>query len=142
MPIITSIADAVVASINAASLSQPVNAERHYQPIFELSELKTLKVSVVPRGLALASAGRALEMSEHLIDVGVQQKLEAVDAAHIDPLIDLVDEIAELFRGKRLDGYPEAMWTKSTIDPLYAPEHLEQYRQFTSVLTLTFKVAR
>jgi hypothetical protein len=26
--------------------------------------------------------------------------------------------------------------------PVYAPEHLEEYRQFTSVLTLTFRVVR
>ena len=141
MSIVAEIAQAVVDTINAASLSQPVTAERHYQPIFDLADLRTLKVSVVPKSVKLSAANRALQVREYQVDVGVQKKLGQVDAAHMDPLIELVDEIAALFKFKRLPGYEPAVWMKSEVDPLYAQEHLQQYRQFTSVLTLTFKVA-
>ncbi len=140
MSVILQIADAVVAQLNAASLSQPVVAQRHYQPVFELREMKDLKVTVVPRGVTLVLAGRAVDLDEFQVDVGVQKKVASVEAAHLDPLIALVAEMAQLFRGKRLNALPGAIWTKSVIDPLYAPEHLELYRQFTSVLTLSFKV--
>lgn len=39
---ILALADAVVAQINAATFSQPVMAERYYQPKFELSEMTAL----------------------------------------------------------------------------------------------------
>jgi hypothetical protein len=35
---------------------------------------------------------------------------------------------------------PEAIWIRTEHNHLYAPEHLAQLRQFTSVLTLAFQV--
>ena len=49
---IIAIADAVVAQLNATSFSQPLQAERHYLPQFELSEMTELRASVVPRSVA------------------------------------------------------------------------------------------
>jgi DNA-binding transcriptional MerR regulator len=51
-------------------------------------------------------------------------------------------EIAEHFRGKRLGSFPDAIWVKTEHKPIYAAEHLDQLRQFTSVMTLTFRVMR
>ena len=46
------------------------------------------------------------------------------------------------FRHKRLDSFRAAVWVKTEHEPIYAQEHLDQMRQFTSVLTLTFRVMR
>jgi hypothetical protein len=54
----------------------------------------------------------------------------------------LVEEIADFFRLRRLTSYPDAIWVRTDNVPVYAPEHLEEFRQFTSVLTLTFRVVR
>ncbi len=142
MAVITEIADAVVAELNAATFSQAVTAERHYLPQFELPEMKTLHVTVVPKGIALGSSDRARGQGDYSVDVAVQKKFETGDNAELDPLTALVEEIADHFRGRRLASYPNAAWLKTEQAVLYAPEHIDELRQFTSVLTLTYRVVR
>ena len=54
----------------------------------------------------------------------------------------VVEEIADFFRLRRLSSYPDAIWTKTRHDPIYAQEHWDELRQFTSILTFTFRVVR
>ena len=135
-------ADAVVAALNAAALSLPLTAERHYQPQYDLAEMKDLHVTVVPRGVEVSQAARGKGTFDYKVDVAVQKKFEKGDAAELDPLMELAGEIAELFRAKRLADFPEAAWVKTEHAPVYAQEHMQELRQFTSVMTLTFRVTR
>jgi len=136
------IADAVVAALNAATFAMPFTAERHYQPVFDLAEMKDLHVSVVPRGKEVTQAARAMGTFDYKVDVAVQKKFVKGDAAELDPLVALAEEIAESFRAKRLPGMPDAAWVKTEHAPVYALEHMQELRQFTSVMTLTFRVTR
>jgi len=43
-------------------------------------------------------------------------------------MLTLVEEIAEHFRAKRVDSFPDAIWVKTKHKPIYAPEHLDQLR--------------
>ena len=142
MAVITDIADAVTAEINAGSFSQPVSATREYLPAFELADMQTLRVTVVPRSVTTLPGGRAHNQYDYAIDVAVQKKLDAADNAEIDALMTLVDELADHLRFKRLTDYPNAAWLKTENVPVYSPEHLEQLRQFTSVITITFRIMR
>lgn len=142
MAIITDIADAVAAEINGGTYSQPVEAQREYLPVFDLADMQTLHVTVVPKGVTTLPGGRAHHQHDYAIDVAVQQKLEQCTNEEIDPLMALVDEIADAFRFKRLASYPNAMWLKTENDPVYAQDHLQELRQFTSVLTFTFRLIR
>lgn len=138
---IVQIADAVVAQLNAATCSQPLQAERHYLPQFELSEMTELRVSVVPRAVASKGLDRNRDSFDYRVDVAVQRKLDPTPG-NLDALMALVEEIADHFRSHPLAGYPQARCTEVENVPVYAPEHLEEFRQFTSVLTLTFRVWR
>jgi hypothetical protein len=142
MAVITDIADAVVQELNEGSWSLPLTAERHYRPIFDLKDMATLHVTVVPKGVTVERADRSRSQFEYQVDVAVQKKFEKGDAAELDPLVGLVEEIAEHFRAGRLASYPEAACTKTEHAPIYAPEHMDELRQFTSVLTLTLRVVR
>jgi len=142
MAVITDIADAVAAEINAGSFSQPIDAKREYLPVFELEDMQSLRVTVVPKSLTTLPGGRAHNQHDFAIDVAVQQKLQTTDNAEIDDLLTLVDEIADHFRFKRLSSFPNAMWLKTENEPVYAQEHLQELRQFTSILTFTFRVMR
>jgi hypothetical protein len=53
-----------------------------------------------------------------------------------------VEKIADEFRLKRLDSFQAARCVKAEHAVLYSSEHWEQLRQFTSLLTLTFELAR
>jgi len=138
---IVAIADAVVSELNAGGFIEPFTAQRLYHPQFELTDMDTLHVTVVPQGVSIEPAGRNINQYDYRIDVAVQKRFSEGDAAELDPLMQLVEAIVDYFRFKRLQT-PEAAWVKTENAPIYSPEHMEQLRQFTSVVTLTFRVIR
>lgn len=141
MAVITDIAEAVVNELNAATFSRTFTAERNHLPLYDLKDLKTLRVTVVPSATAIETKARKTAQHDVAIDIAVQQKLPATDNTEIDPLMALVEEIADHFRFKRLAS-PESVWIKTENEPVYAQEHLDRYRVFTSLLTLTFRILR
>ena len=141
------IADAVTAALNAATLSQPFTAVRHYLHEFDLKEMGTLHISVVPAELDEEIADRTRDRAEYKIHVAVQKRVAkqdppGLDTAAIDALMQLVEEIDDLFRHKRLAGYEQAHWAKTENKPIYDPKHLKEHGQFTSLLVFTFRVTR
>ena len=145
--IVIEIADAVTAALNAATLSQPFTAVRHYLPEFDLKEMETLHVSVVPAELDEEIADRTRDRAEYKIHIAVQKRVAkqdppGLDTAAIDALMQLVEEIDDLFRHKRLAGYEQAHWAKTENKPIYDPKHLKEHGQFTSLLVFTFRVIR
>lgn len=135
------LADAIVASLNAGSFGQRFQAERHYQPVVELQQLQQLKVTVVPKSVSISAASRQDSFFDCAVDIGVQRKISD-DPEVLDGLMQLVEEIADHLRFKRLDGFPAAAWLSIENDPIFAPDHLEKERVFTSVLTVTYRVRR
>ena len=142
MSLVIDIADAVTDELNAGSFGQTFIAERLYRPEFDLAEFKTLRVTVVPKGLSTSGLSRGQNQYDVSVDVAVQKKLTTEDDAEIDPLMSLVEELADFFRLRRLAGSPGAAWLKTENAPVYAPEHLETKKLFTSVLTFTFRLGR
>ncbi|MFB3894445.1 MAG: hypothetical protein ACE15C_20785 [Phycisphaerae bacterium] len=143
MPVITDIADAVAAELNGNDFGTPLAAVRSTKPPeFELADMKDLRVTVVPRGWDSQTATRAAAQCDYQIDIGVQKKVASGDNPELDALVGLVERIADHFRTHRLTAMPSAVWVRNENVPLYAPEHMKELRQFTSVLTLTFRVLR
>jgi hypothetical protein len=150
---VIAIADAVVSTLNAAaeanSLSLYFVAERAYVPVYDSArDFVDLKVTVVPHGLTFAALARRSDDFDYVVDVAVQKRIEAgaKTAAEIavaaDPLMVLVEEMLDLFRGKRMDAHPDALCVEGKNEPIYLPPHLDENRVFTSVLSLTFREAR
>ena len=102
---ILALADAVVEQLNATTFSQLLTAVRHYQPVFELSEMTELLVSVVPRSVASKALDRNRNGFDYRIDVAVQKKTDMSQGA-LDALMALVEEIADHFRTQALAGFP------------------------------------
>lgn len=142
MSLVIDIADAVADELNAGTFGQTFVPERLYRPDFELAEMKTLHVTVVPKGLVTSALSRGQNLYDVSVDVAIQKKLAAEDQAEIDPLMALVEELADFFRLRRLTAAPSAVWLKTENLPVYAMDHLEQKKLFTSVLTFTFRVGR
>ena len=134
------IADAVVAAINAGTYTQPVQAARLHQPSFTLDELKDLHVSVVPRSVQVSAASRDTSMYDVAVDVGVQKKVASDQ--EIDDLLGLVEQIGDHLRLMRLPNAPEAAWVSLAHEPIVAAEHLDQHRQFTSIITVVYRLRR
>ncbi len=142
MSTIVEVADAMVASLNGASFSQPFTAVRSYLPAVELAELKDLHVTVIPKSEAITVATRESDYFEPVIDVGIQKKVDPNDAAQMDAMCDLVQEIIDHLRHRRLEAMPDAAWLSIEHEPVFAPEHLDQERVFTSVLSVTYRLRR
>ena len=52
----------------------------------------------------------------------------------------LVEEIINFLSRRKLASVSSALWIKTANEPIYAGEHMEQFRQFTSILTLTYRL--
>ena len=138
---IVAIADSITAELNGNSFSQPFTAQRLYLPIFDRKTMSVLKVSVVPKGLNTSSLDRTRDNFDYQIDVGIQKKTKN-EIATIDALILLVEEISDYFRANPLASYPGARFISVENSQIYAPDHLETMMQFTSVVTLTYRLWR
>lgn len=144
---IIEIADAVAADLNAApktgapGFSQAFTAERTYRPTFDLADLKTLKVTVVPKAVTATAVTRTKSQYDCQIDVAVQKKFSEMPADG-DALMALVQEIADYLRGRPLAGCSDAAWLGCQNVPVFVPEHVEEFRQITSILTLTYRATR
>ena len=136
---IAGMCDAVVDKLNAATLSQPFVAERQYQPQRDLEEMNQLHVTVVPRGVNLLAQDRANQRTDVEIDIAVQKRV-GEDLTDVDSLLQLVEEIiAELWSEPFIEP-PSARIIAIRNEPLYAPDHLRELRQFTSVVTATYRI--
>jgi len=138
MATIIDIANAVTADINRGSFDIEFTAAMLLLPEFELKDMKTLKVTVVPKAVKSENLTRDTSSREVQVDIGVQQK--TADSERIAALLKLVEDIIAVFERKRLTDYARAVCVKGENDPVYDLEHMRQMRQFTSVITLTFKV--
>ncbi len=134
---IAELAQTVTDRINASGLIPDATAVRGYAPEYELSDMQTLHVTVVPKGLAVTAAGRASCQCDCQIDVAVQKRINPEHLDEIDALLELAEHIAAHFRQKPLKDGVTCIRTEHA--PIYALEHLRELRQFTSVITLTLR---
>jgi hypothetical protein len=133
------VAQAVTDALDGQTFSQEFTAQRMALPLFTLEEMQTLHVTVVPREVASNVLDRSRDENEIKVDVAVQKKVASAAIEEVDPLLSLVQEISD-FLNRRSMG--DAGWVKTENKPVYAPEHLREKQQFTSVLTLTYRVVR
>lgn len=151
--VVIDLAEAVKAALNAASdagtFTPRFAAQRAYVPIHDAETLDGIEVSVVARSIRLTMLARGSDQFDYMVDIGIQQRigagsmtpLEILEAT--DPLMLLVQGIADLFRGKPIAvGTGVLTCFAATNEPIYLPEHLDQFRVFTSVVSLTFRHAR
>ncbi len=126
MPFITQIANAVVATLNAASLSQPVSATRAYLPRAGSGRPQDAQSGpwFQQRGERLGLT--VLSLSRMSPSTWPSRRSPATNRTpRFDPLLALAEEIGDLFRAKRLETFPLAACVKTEFKTIYAPEHIE-----------------
>ncbi|RMF99613.1 MAG: hypothetical protein D6741_08200 [Planctomycetota bacterium] len=134
------LADLVTAELGATAFDLPCSVRREYRPRYEPKDLVTVQLTVVPRELNIEPAAASKTWWTCRIDIAVQKKLAADE--DIEPLIDLTEQVAEQFTNWRPADMPEAVCMTSTVDPLYADEHLDALHTFTAVVELTFRILK
>ena len=142
MPVISQVADAVRDELAAGTFSIPFKAIRAFRHDQTLPEGKELKVSVVPNAVRASPVSRGLCHYDMEIYIAVSKKVDRATPEAIDPLLGLVEEIIDFFRLRRLANAPEAMWLSTENKPMVSTEHLETMKQFTSLVTNTYRLCR
>ena len=139
MSLVTTIAKSVAAELSKHTFSLPFKAVFSVKPGFELAELDTLRVIVVPKTLEIETASRSSSKYVVSVDIGIMRRIGNLSPEEaVETLGDLVEEIIELLKTHSLFDFLAAQVTGITNDPLYIPDHLTQQRTFTSVLTIQY----
>ena len=144
MSVLTDIADAVTATLNAAVLagafSLPFTAERGHLPERDLADYSDLTVLVVVKGYEKIPINRLQNQWTVAIDVGTIQHLATDSKAEIDGLLTLVDQMATPLE-RRLEVV-SASWVGTASDPHFSRDHLQQKNTFFSVVTYSYLTVR
>ena len=98
------------------------------------------QLSVVPKSVQPQHMTRAGRADNITIDIGVQAKITGRPEVDVPKLCRLARAVLDYMWARRLTREPEAVFMEAGIDPVYAPEHLQQLRVFTSVVSVTYKV--
>ncbi len=136
MSLIVDVATEVEAELLAAELGEGISVERSYRPDFALSDLATTRVTICPKATEIEPLGRGSLKNEIQIDVAIIKHIN--NESELDGLMDLVERIAAVFRGKRLGC--GAAWSGTKNEPIFDQEYLKSKRTFISLLTLTFRI--
>jgi hypothetical protein len=133
------LAEKIVQTLNAGSFTLPFTAIRTLFPFYELKDLSTLRVTVVPKAVNIATATRSSSEFDYQIDIAIQKAVKSPDDAEVTALTELALAIAKSFRNKVYQDIG-AVCFKQSIDPLYSVEHIQPPSVFTSIITLNFKI--
>lgn len=104
-------------------------------------------ISVMPSDLQIVALNRESTKDDTTIDIALQQRISekpnsAEATAKIDALMTTAEAIGDLFRLVPLAGHTGATWIATAYSPIFFPEQLERFHQFTSVVRLTFREQR
>jgi len=144
MAAIIDFADAIVTALNGQDFSQEFTAVRRYRPEYDLADMGTLHVTVVPKSSEAALETRAQSAFHDDIDIAVQQRAENPnDSTTLDALMTLVQEIGDFCRRRTFTGGGiDATCLATASDPIYDPTHLRDQQLFTAVVTVTLSYSR
>lgn len=134
-------AEALKVHLDTGSFIIPVAIERVYVPKVRLESFSagTFTILVAARSLVETVAARKMWDNEIQVDIGLLYKLAAGDEVDfIDKLGQVVREMIEHVRFSSLSTN-RFLWLRTENEPIYAPEDMERFRQFTSILTVTYK---
>jgi len=139
MSLVTTVAKSVAAELNKHTFSLSFEAVFSVKPGFELAELDTLRVIVVPKTLEIETVSRSSSKYLVSVDIGIMRRIGNLSPEEaVETLGDLVDEIIEFLKMKTLDDFPVAQCIGVTNDPIYILDHLTQSRTFTSVVNVKY----
>ena len=135
---IIDIANAVVERIQEAY--PELNVSRHYNPKIQLEKLGPTIINVSPFSAAIEPNDRGRRKYNIVIDVYVLAKIHSGSDEEIDPLMQLVNDISLLFEHFEPDVGNGSTCIQIENKPIYSRGMIDENRQFSSRLALTFIV--
>lgn len=130
------IARLVTDALTAAALPYPSCPVLTLHPRSRRDELDRPLLLVTPRTLTATRGARDRWEESCELTVLVQAPLDREDSVQqVEDLVGLVEAVSDAIRATRFEGF---RLVEIAIDPMLAPEDIEQLRQFTGVVRATF----
>ncbi len=144
MAVLTDIADAVVAELEGATLSQTPTVERVFVPSYDRAKVSGLRIYVVATGQAISDFTRGSDEFDYTVRLGIYKPVTlAAMTTECDAMVAFVEEVIDLFRSNdRLTSYADAALVGISNEPAYDPAQLDQHHVFVSLVTLTYRLVR
>lgn len=136
--LLTALADDVAGLISAAVVAAQGSLSRVYVPLKELQDLAGLTVTVVPRESVRERKARRLWQRDYTVDVAVQKRAE--DVEEVDELTGFVEQLTDVLESTDPLTVPVGLIGSKVAGP--DPGHLDQFKVFTAVITLTYRGGR
>ena len=141
--LIAAVAGEVVTQLNLGAFSQEFTATRAYRVAVDRADLDDLRVVVTPNGATSEIVSRSHTEQTIKIDVGVQKQVNPDSLTDGDAMLALLGEIRDEFLGESYTVSGQIVSCDEVAsDPLFMPEHLDQHRVFTGVVTLGFSTVK
>jgi len=139
------IADAVTTELNAESWSQSFTAIRKYRARYALPDLQSLRVAVLLGPASFETLSRGRDDIHYAVDVAILKKINPDDNAQVDPLVELMEQIKDHFRGKGLTADSRAIFCmkREFVSPgeaLIDDDHLSDDRTFAGAIRLNWRL--
>jgi hypothetical protein len=133
------VAELVADALNESGLLSSLSAEVLALPEFQLDEMGTMHVTVVPVAFGpFEMISRGQDISDCSMEISIQQRVSNIESDTRE-LCSFVQQIAQYLTRKNL-GNRAACWRSTMIEPLYDSESLREKRLFVSVIRLVYEV--
>lgn len=133
------LANAVVTSLNEDTYSMNFTAVMSLFPFYEIKDLSTLRVTVMPKNLEITRVTRSSSEFNYEIDIAVQKVVDLSDNSSLINLAKLALSIASNFKNKIYSNLGAACFGQN-VNPIFSTEHIQPPSVFTSIVTLKFKI--
>jgi hypothetical protein len=137
------VADAVLKELQTTTRTLNPVYSRTYNTNRELKDAGILHLDVVNAGHKLNAIARDTAARDPVVQVVIRKRLSNPtrdeDRDDLDRLALLTEEIEQFFFQRWLDEYPAAWQSTETVGPV--DEDYAQWRQFTVVVSMTFRVS-
>lgn len=124
-----------IAEAVASELAE-YQAEVQFAPEFELRDLETMRIIVVPSATEYKTLSRSAHEELLKVQIGILKRATEDD---LGELLRFAEGIGLGFLRKKLAG---ATCVIVAYNPIYSADHLRERGQFTTVIELVFKQIR
>lgn len=141
------IADALAAGLASYTFSPPyasINPVRRYVPDYEIAELGSLHVSVVPGPVTTEKTARGSDLFQHQIAVVLARQTDGSNA-DLDALGQLAEEILDAIRSEALDTPtmpPMCRYLSAEMETSLDRDAMTDRRVYLAQLAITYHLPR
>jgi len=140
------IAEALVDALNAAGLSQALNAERKWVPQFKLED-EHLRIAVKPDDLDWELISRDDRRQDYECELWATKRLEsdpeseAARKEEIDGLVLLAQELMDYLEEAELEGL-DVVLVGIACDPICDEDAIQELGRFSTVIKVKYRLLR